>query len=151
MAERRRADERYNDLVRFAGDPTDSTAGFSFARFSQRTGGTADALVELWAVDHDAYYRALASDPSYAPGFSGLSPAGDYGHYAGLLDSHDSALHGQTILEGVLMLNHVVSAFDALRAARVNNIPLREQYHLELGERWRHGRPELRAAVVRRF
>lgn len=151
MLERRRADQRYDDLVRFAGDPTDSTAAFSFARFSERSGGTADALVALWSGDRNAYYRALGENPAYAAGFTGPSPTDEYTTYSNLMATHDSALHGATILEGMLILNHMVSAFDALRAARVNNIPLREQYHLELGERWRHGGPELRAAVVRRF
>jgi hypothetical protein len=150
MFERRRADQRYDDLVRFAGDPTDSSSGFSFERFAARTGGSADELHTLWAGDRNAFYRALADDPSYAAGFAGSS-TDQYARYSDLLSAHDSALHGATLLEGAILLNHVVSAIDALRAARVNNVPLREQYHLELGERWRHGRPELRAAVVRRF
>ena len=151
MLEHRRADQRFDDLVRFAGDPTDSTSAFSFARYLERTGGTPDALVTLWSGDRNAYYRALAENPTYAAGFTGLRPGDEYATYSDLMASHDSALHGATVLEGLLILNHMVSAFDALRAARVNNIPLREQYHLELGERWRHGGPELRAAVVRRF
>jgi hypothetical protein len=149
--ERRRADQRFDDLTRFVGDPTDSSSAFSFDRYAARTGSTADDLRSLWSGDRLAYYRALARDPAYAAGFSGATPADQYGQYSDLMATHDKALHGATLLEGALILNHLVSALDALRTARVNNLPLREQYHLELGERWRHGRPELRAAVVRRF
>jgi hypothetical protein len=151
MLEHRRADQRYQDMVRFVGDPTDSSSGFSFARYTSRTGSSVDALATLWSGDRSAYYRALADEPAYAAGFTGVRPTDQYGRYSDLIETHDAALHGATVIEGILILNHMVSAFDALRAARINNIPLREQYHLELGERWRHGGPELRAAVVRRF
>lgn len=149
--ERRRADRRFDDLMHFVGDPTDSSAGFSFDRYAAHTGSTADDLRSLWSGDRVAYYRALGKDPAYAAGFSGSAPADQFGRYSDLLTTHDKALHGATLLEGALILNHIVSALDALRTARVNNLPLRQEYHLELGERWRHGRPELRAAVVRRF
>ncbi len=151
MLENRRADQRHQDLARFVGDPNNPTSGFSFAQYSSKTGDKAEDLRALWSGDRDAYYRALANDPKYIAGFTGVSPAADYGRYSDLMASHDAGLHSATILESLLILNHMVSAFDALRAARLNDLPLREQYHLELGERWRHGRPELRAAVVRRF
>ena len=149
--ERNRARQHYDEMVRFVGDPTDSSSGFSFARYTKRTGSPPTDLERLWAGDHDAYYRALANDPSYAQGFDGLLPDEQYSHYSDLLAQHRESTRDARILEGVLMLNHLVSAIDALRAARMNNVPLTEQYHLELGERMRHGRAELRAAVVRRF
>jgi hypothetical protein len=55
------------------------------------------------------------------------------------------------VLETLLWINHLVAAADALRAARVHNQPLREEYHLELGERWQSGEPAWQAAIVRRF
>ena len=149
--QRRHADRSFDELAHFVGDPTDTSSGFSFNRYADRTGSTADDLRSLWSGDRDAYYRALARDPAYAAGFSGPAPMDYFDHYSSLLASHDKALHSATMFEGALLLNHVISAVDALRAARVNNVPLREEYHLELGERWRHGGPELRAAVVRRF
>jgi hypothetical protein len=151
VLQRRRADQHFDDLVRFVGDPTDSSSGFSFERYSARTGSTADDLLMLWSGDRTAYYHALADNPSYAEGFSGAAPSDQYGRYTDLMTTHDAAMRRASIIEGALILNHIVSAIDALRVARVNNLPLREQYHLELAERWRHGRPELRAAVVRRF
>ena len=149
--ERRTATRRYDDLVRFTGDPTDSTAGFSFQRYTRQTGATADQLMTLWAGDRNAYYRAIADDPGYASGFAGLSAANEYEHFSTLLASHDEALHRATLIETLLLAEHVVAALDAFRATRLRNLPLRQQYHLELGEKWRHGGPELRAAVVRRF
>jgi len=48
-------------------------------------------------------------------------------------------------------LNHAVAAFDALRAARFHNLPLRRQMELQLSGRMRSHGGELRAALVRRF
>jgi hypothetical protein len=147
----RKADRYLRDAERFVGDPNDSSAAFSFARYHAATGGSAGDLEQLWQVDRNAYYRALASDPAYLPGFGGSRPADALGSFTGLLEQHDTAAGHVRLVETALWLNHLVSAVDALRAARFHNLPLRQQYQLQLGERLRHGRPELRAAIVRRF
>ena len=147
----RKARNELASAERFVGDPNDSTAGFSFARYHQSTGNDTGDLAALWAGDRDAFYRALQRDPAYLNGFSGSRPADTYSTYSDLLDSHDNSLHRVKLLATVLMLNHLVAATDALRGARVHNAPLREEYHLELGERWQRGNPALRAALVRRF
>jgi hypothetical protein len=55
------------------------------------------------------------------------------------------------MFEMALWLNHVVSAFDALRAAHIHNLPLRRNIELQLGGRLRRGEPQFRATLVRRF
>jgi hypothetical protein len=149
--ERRNATRRWDDLVTTLGDPRDSSSTFSFDRYQAATGATADELVALWSGDRNAFYRTLASDRSYLAGFSPVSGASSYDHIATLLESHDDALRRASIVDRLLVVHHVIAAIDALRAARAHNLPLRQQYQLELGERWRHGGPELRAAIVRRF
>jgi hypothetical protein len=147
---RRTADRRYDDVVHYLGDPSDTSSNFSFVRLRQNTGLDTATLEQLWAGDRDAYYRSLQQNAQYLPGFGGR-PADTFNHFDDLMGQHDGSLRRATLMEMLLWLNHVGSAVDALRAARFHNVPLRQQYQLELGQRMRHGHPELRAAVVRRF
>jgi hypothetical protein len=147
----RKAESELASAERFVGNPYDSTAGFSFARYVQYTGSDPATLAALWAGDRNAFYRALQRDPVYLHGFAGGRPEDAYGTFNDLLDSHDNSLHRVHLLATLLLVNHLVAAADALRAARVHNAPLREEYHLELGERWQRGAPAMRAAIVRRF
>ena len=50
-----------------------------------------------------------------------------------------------------LWLNHLLAAFDALRAARLHNLPLQHDLELRIKSSWRGGAPDLSAALVRRF
>jgi hypothetical protein len=149
---RQDADNGAGDITAFVGSPYDSAAGWSLQRYEANGGGGDTQYLErLWAGDRNAYYRRIASDPTFTAGFSGADPAYSQAHYVGMIDGRDSKLHLAGQYEGLLWLNHIVAAFDALRAARSHNLPLRQQYQLRLGEKIRHGRPEFRAAVVRRF
>ncbi len=147
----RKAEHELASAERFIGNPHDSTAGFSFARYEHATGNDTGDLAALWLVDRGAFYRTLQRDPVYLDGFAGRSPADAYSTFNDLLDSRDNSLHRLKLLATVLWVNHLIAAGDALRAARVHNAPLREEYHLELGERLQRGNPTLRAAIVRRF
>ncbi len=150
--ERRQASRDFDDAVALVGDPTDSSSTFSFARYRQVTGQDPSTLETLWSGDHNAFYRALADDPTAFRGFSGVQPQQTVNRFADMLSSHDDALQRSRVIETLLWLNHLGSALDALRAARLRNLPLREEYHLELGQRRvRSGRSEWRAALVRRF
>jgi hypothetical protein len=51
----------------------------------------------------------------------------------------------------VLWFNHLLSALDALHAARLHNLPLQHNLELKLRSSWRAGRPDVLAALVRRF
>lgn len=147
----RAAGRRDDEARAFVGDPYDSTSGWSLARYEDAGGGDAAYLERLWAGDREAYYRTLATDPTYAAGFAGVSPSNEQVRFNGLRSERDSKLRLARRMETVLWLNHLVAAIDALRAARIHNLPLRQQYQLRVAQKVRHGRPELRAALVRRF
>ena len=139
------------EITSFVGNPYDTTSGWSLSRYEANGGGDTQYLERLWAGDRNAYYRAIAENPTYAAGFGGSDPASTQAHYVGMVDGRDAKLHVAGRYESLLWLNHIVAAIDAFRAARNHNLPLRQQYKLRLGEKIRHGRPEFRAAVVRSF
>jgi hypothetical protein len=133
------------------GNPYDTTSGWSFERWVQSTGGNAASLEELWAHDREAFYQALRTDPRYAGGFNGQQPDEMYRAYRDLRNSRDSQLRRAHLAEGLLWVNHVAAAIDAVRAARLHNLPLRNEYQLQLGQRMREGQREYHATLVRRF
>jgi len=135
----------------FVGNPYDSTAGWSLSRYESSGGGDTDYLERLWVGDREAYYRALETDPAYVVGFTGPSPGSTQQEYAGMRDQRDDKLKMERRIEVLLWLNHVVAAVDAFRAARIHNLPLRQQYQLRVSQKYRRGNPEARVAVVRRF
>lgn len=148
---RKRATDLRDQAAAFVGDPTDSSSTWSFERYARASGGDATLLEALWSGDRDAFYQALANDPSYRAGFSGNDPDATYDSYRGLRDSSQDRFRQSHLIELALWANHMVSAFDALRAARIHNLPLRRTIDLQLGARMHHGEPVLRAALVRRF
>jgi hypothetical protein len=138
-------------LVAYMGDPNDPRATFSFERYRQATQHDTAALEQLWAGDRKAFFRELASDPVYVAGFTGSNPGGAESDMHDFLVAEDAASRRQWLFDAALWANHLLAGLDALRAARGHNAPLREGYHLDVGERWRDGEPELHAALVRRF
>jgi hypothetical protein len=147
----RKAD-RYNaQAVRYLGSPTDSSSNWSFQRWVNSTGGDPSNLEQLYAADRESFYRALATDPQYLAGFGTTHPELVYSAFRDLRTRRDDTLHRTWLIESALWLNHLVAAIDAFRAARSHNLPLRQQYELKLGQRWNHGTPEFKAALVRRF
>lgn len=147
----RSAGKRDDEARAFVGNPYDSTAGWSLTRFEAAGGGDTEYLERLWAGDRESYYRLLASDPGFVSGFAGVSPSNEQVRFNGLRSDRDSQLRLSRRMETILWLNHLVAAIDALRAARIHNLPLRQQYQLRVAQKIRHGRPEFRAALVRRF
>jgi len=146
-----RARELRNDAALFIGDPTDSSSTWSFARYSTASGSDAALLQQLWAQDRDAFYQALANDAGYRVGFSGPNPGDAYESFVGLRESSQDRFRQARYFEIALLLNHAAAAFEALRAARIHNLPLRRNLELQLGGRWRRGEPQLRAAIAGRF
>jgi hypothetical protein len=141
----------WNKLVAFVGDPNDPNATFSFERYRNATNDDTADLEALWAGDHAAFYRELSENPVYRQGFDVRSGEDSEAEMHDILGAHDDASRRQWLFDAALWANHVLAALDALRAARSHNAPLRETYHLDVGERWRNGEPELHAALVRRF
>ena len=147
----RDADRSADEMAAFVGSPYDTTAGWTLERFEAHGGGDSDYLLRLWAGDREAYYRELATNPAYLGGFATANPSNELSRFVGLRSDRDSRLRLAGRLETLLWLNHLVAAIDAFRSARIHNLPLRQQYQLRLGQKIRHGRPEFRAALVRRF
>ena len=147
----RKADRYDAQAIRYLGVPTDSSANWSFRRWVNVTGGDPSELEKLYAGDREAFYRALATDPQYLAGFGSNRPELVFSAFRDLRDHRDDTLRKTWLIGSAIWLNHLVAAFDAFRAARSHNLPLRQQYELKLGQRWNHGGPEFKAALVRRF
>lgn len=147
----RRGEKLEDEAIAFVGDPTDTSSVWSFQRYINRTGATPELLQSLWASDRRSYYEALSSDPAWLDGFAGNDPTNTYDSYRGLHESSQDRFRQSRYLEMALVLHHVVSAVDALRAARAHNLPLRRTIDLQLGGRLQQGHPTVRAALVRRF
>lgn len=142
------AEDLREQARQFAGAPTDSASAWSFARYEQTTNSEALGLRALYAADPDAFDEAIAHDPQYASGWSAPT---DQQQFQDLRERSDSRLSQSRVTESGLWLNHVISALDALRVARIHNRAL--GYGLELKARggWKHGRPEMLVALQRRF
>jgi hypothetical protein len=74
-----------------------------------------------------------------------------YTTYADIRQSSQDRFEQVHYIDVALMLNHVVAAFDALRAARAHNLPLQRNIDLKLGGRLKRGQPEVHATLTRRF
>ncbi len=149
--ERHEARRQWDKLAAFAGDPNDTNSVFAFAHYTASTGDDPAALRRLWNGDRNAYYRAIHDDPTWLSGFGTSNPQGAMASYSNMLDAHDQAASRERLVQTLLLFNHVYAAVDAWRAARSHNAPLREEYHLDLGERVVAGQRQWRAALVRSF
>ena len=145
-----RAQSLSGDAANYVGDPTDSSSTWSFARYTA-TGADATQMETLWMHDRDAFYQALATNSQFKDGFKGPDPVATYSTYSDIRQSSQDRFHQVHYLDVALLLNHVVAAFDAVRAARAHNMPLQKNIDLKLGGSLKHGQPELHATLTRRF
>jgi hypothetical protein len=146
-----RAEGLSKDAASYVGDPTDSSSTWSFARYATETGSQATQMETLWQHDRDAFYQALAADTRFSAGFKGPDASATYSTYQGIRQSSQDRFQQVHYLDVALLLNHVVAAFDALRAARAHNLPLQKNIDLKLGGRLNRGQPEVQASLTRRF
>ena len=146
---RRSGDQVREEAAAFAGSPVDSVSAWSFARWAAATDMDPQELQSLYAADPEAFYDMIASDPRLFSGW-GDGEAGR-ARFEELRATSDRRLHGARFSESVLWVNHVIAAVDALRAARVHNLKLSPSLGLDVRGGWHRGRPELSAAIVRRF
>ena len=136
--------------VAFAGDPADSASAWSFERWSATTGMDTGQLEAVWASDRQAFYELIGRDAVYLSGWSGEA-ADTRGVFLDLRERAETQ-YGRARLAGyALWLNHALAAVDALRAARLHNLALRDDLELRLRSSWDGGRPSVVAALVRRF
>jgi hypothetical protein len=143
-----KANETRDDAAVVAGVPVDSTSGWSAERWASATSGDPDPVVALYQADPEAYYDRIAKDPSYAAGWSSDAK---HGEFITLRTESDDQLQRAHTLEAAVWINHLVSAFDALRAARFYNVPLRRGMELKGNARWKKDGPAVKFAVVQRF
>jgi hypothetical protein len=145
-----RSDQLREDGVRYVGVPTDSNSTWSFRRWEASTGGDASELRTLYVLDPSTFYARIAHEPAYLAGWSGKPiPARD--KFRNFLDRADGMLQRSRYATTTIWLNHVVAAFDALRAARITNMPLQENLRLKVRTGWRNGSPTVVATLERRF
>src|SRR5262249_53911251 len=133
------------------GDPTDSLSTWSFKRYESVTGAAPTQLEQLWLHDRNSFYEALNDNPDAVAGFAGPDPSRNFDQYRSIRQSSQDRFQKVHYLDVALLLNHVVSSIDALRAARAHNVPLQKNIQMQLGGNWRPGDPQFRAALVRRF
>jgi hypothetical protein len=148
----RNADRDRDKALQIAGNPADSTSGWSFSRWesANRTRRTAE-LEALYQADPGAFYALIANDPQYLDGWGGNDPAGTRDDFQHQRDLERAAIQRARGTEVALALNHLVSAWDALRLARLHNLPIRRNLDLELRGSWHRGGPTLLAVFERRF
>ena len=134
----------------FRGNPEDSSAVWSFARWERSTGGDPAAIHALYAHDPGDFDVRIAHDPTYAAGWAqGSSPPQD--QFRNYLDRADGMLERKKYTSTALWFNHLASAVDAMRVARIHNIPLQENLRIHLKTAWRSGAPAVRASLERSF
>lgn len=138
------AGDRRDQAHAYAGPPGVAASNWSFDRY-EAAGGETDALMQLYSADPNGFYERIRDD-RYAGGF-GSEEARDV--FLGLQNSADKRRRVARFAVIGLCLNHVVSAFDALRAARIHNLPLRR--NLELRIRPTLGDPGVRMAFEGSF
>jgi hypothetical protein len=142
-------DDQYRqDAAAFRGNPEDSAAVWSFARWQKSTGGDPTGIRTLYEQDPEEFDVRIARDPVYGSGWSAAPPQDQFTHY---LDEADGMLERRRYATTALWFNHLAAAFDAMRAARIHNFPLRQNLRIEVKTAWRSGAPAVRASVERSF
>jgi hypothetical protein len=147
---RNRGDDRVAAAESYAGVPTDSTSQWAFQRFQATTGQSTAELEAVYAADPEAFYDMIGRDDRLLTGWSGNSNQTRDTYWTQRQDGELQLKHAR-ITGQLLWLNHVVSAFDAFRAARVHNIPLERNLELELKTGWKGGGPALALTLQRKF
>lgn len=145
-----RADRLHSWGLGFVGDPRDSNATWSFRRWEERTGKDAGDLRALYAADPETFFAWIARDPLYLAGwfFNAIPPRDEFRNS---LDRAEGMLARKRYATTAIWINHLIAGLDALRAARIANLPLGRNLELKLGAGWRGESPAWLAAVGRRF
>jgi hypothetical protein len=136
----------------YAGNPNDSTSNWSFESFQQRTGSSTADLQALYAADPSLFYFRIGEDPSLAPGWvdysSGLDSRSTFTSWR---DNAEVRRKRSRMWRSALWVNHLGSAIDAFRVARLANVPLRDNLHMHLKTNWSEGGPAMSAVIEARF
>jgi hypothetical protein len=145
---RRNADGLRDDARLLAGSPEDSASAWSFERWEDATLEDASHIRALYAADREAFEAAIGEDGRYASGWSNAEVRAQFGELRG---RSDRRLVQSRVTEGMLWVNHVLAALDAVRAARMHNVQLTGGVELRGRAGWAHGAPTMRVVLQRRF
>ena len=137
-----------DQAVGVAGPPDDPASGWSFERWAEATAGDPAELAALYQIDPEAFYNAIASDPTYLAGWATADARSEFG---ALRIRADSRLGRSRALSVGLWLNHLVAAVNALRAARFHNVPLSRELGVRIDGGMRRGSPTVVVALERKF
>jgi hypothetical protein len=142
--------ELRDEAAAFRGNPEDSSAVWSFERWEQATGGDPTGIRALYYEDPEEFDVRIGRDPAFADGWvqGPDPPQHEFVHY---LDRADGMLDRRRYSTTAIWANHLTAALDALRAARIHNIPLQQDLRIKVKTSWRSGAPAVRAALERRF
>lgn len=146
------ADEWDNKARTFAGNPADSTSQWSFQAYEQRTGSSSTDLEALYHADPSLFYFRIGEDPALAPGWSDYSSGLESRDtFTSWRDNAEARRKRSRSWRSALWVNHLGSAIDAFRVARLINVPLRENMKMHLKTDWSAHGPALTAALEARF
>lgn len=143
-----RDDQLRQDAAVFRGNPEDSSAVWSFSRWERNSGGDPAGIRALYQQDPEEFDVRIARDPTYGAGWEATPPKDQFTHY---LDEADGMLERRKYATTGLWFNHLAAAYDALRAARTHNFPLRQDLRIKVKTAWRSGSPVMRASLERSF
>ena len=145
-----RNDRLRHSAVAFLGDPRDTSAAWSFVRWERLSGGDATEIRALYDGDREAFYSRIAHDPAYQAGWASR-PIPPRDEFRNFLDRADGMLARKRYATTGLWVNHLVAAIDALRAARISNLPLRRNLQLKVKAAGGLGTRSVTACLERRF
>ncbi len=146
-----RGEERRDDAARFAGSPTDTTSLWSFARYQRITGQSVAELEALYAKDPNVFYDLIAHDDRYIYGWGGVYPTDSRLIFDDMRSDAEKDLKRARWTSEFIWLHHLASAVDALRAARIHNLPLEHNLEIQLRGAWRSHGPEVAVLLERKF
>jgi hypothetical protein len=142
------ADDQYSAATTTVGAPSDTTSQWSFKRYASGTGNDPAQLEQLYAADPNSFWYAVAHDDRLAAGWSST---GSRSSFADELTRADDTRRHAGQAESLLWLNHLLSAADAFRSARIYNLPLQRNLELKTKATIERGRPAVTMTVVRTF
>lgn len=147
---RNRAGELKDEAITFLGAPGDSASAWSFERWSKATNRDTEELRRLYAADRDAFFRRIGLDEALLAGWRGDAVT-TRSSFEELRERSD-VQYGRARMAGMaLWINHIAATVDALRAARLHNVPLEKNLELKIRSSWHSNGPGVMAILEKRF
>ncbi|MBI1798664.1 MAG: hypothetical protein HYR73_03145 [Candidatus Eisenbacteria bacterium] len=147
-----KANQLEKEARAYAGSPLDSTSRFAFDTYEKRGGQDVADLQAIYYADPSLFFYLIARDERYRIGWL------DYGYeeimreqFIEDRDNVEQRRKRSRVFRSALWANHLVAAFDAMRAARLVNLPLRQSLDLRMKAGWRQGSPTVTAVLERKF